>query len=273
MKSFDDLPDLFYLGFYHPKYNDYFNEYGNRILDLKNQDYHAINFFLQEFKKKIADHLSDEDIVIATVPPHRCTNPSSGIRDLARRLVNAYQNFSDAVLCLERVQDSNGNRTIANHLNSIKVTDPSIIKGKKVILIDDVLTSGSSIQVCKMLLRQAGAKSVKAIVLGKTIRNVEGAYDFIEQQKDEYFRETEEKSIYEHEEVEKWAGEQYSLIDAEEEYYDREADQEDIDDIENYFEDIECYFFEKRDKINTEKKEKIKMLTILKLRNIGIIKI
>jgi hypoxanthine phosphoribosyltransferase len=244
MTIFNDLPDLFYLGFYHPQYiyyedcyedNEYFNEYSNTILQLKKKEDHAINFFLQEFKR----FLNNEELAIATVPPHTSTNSSSGIRDVAKQLVKLYPNFSDAVFYLERFKDSNGNRTRDNHLRTIKVNNSSVIKDKKVILIDDVLTTGSSIEACKKLLLDAGAKQVKVIVLGKTIRNVEDAHDFIDKKIDEdleeavkdvcfkyrYLRKVDEtiqdvlkeESINEHIEIDKWADEQYNYLDQDDE--------------------------------------------------------
>jgi hypoxanthine phosphoribosyltransferase len=238
MKMFNNLPDLFYLGFYHPhpQDNKYFNEYSSTILELKNRKDRAINFFLQEFKH----FLINEDIAITTVPPSTSTKPSSGTRDLAQQLVNSYYNFTDAVFCLERFQNSNCNRTLDNHLRTIKVNNPSVIKDKKVILMDDVLTTGSSIQACKKLLIESGVKEVKIIVLGKTMRNVEDAHDFIDQKIDEYLQDAleeldreyffsiqgyereqdleKEKSINEHLVVDEWANDQYSYLDTDEEY-------------------------------------------------------
>ncbi|MBD2485094.1 ComF family protein [Planktothrix sp. FACHB-1365] len=266
MKTFNDLPDVFYLGFYHPRYiyyencyedNEYFNEYSHTILELKDGKYDAINFFLKELKY----FLSDEDIAITTVPPHTSANSSSGIRELAKQLVKSYINFTDAVSCLERFQNSSRNRTKDNHLKSIKVANSSVIQDKKVILMDDVLTTGSSIQVCKTLLLEAGAKEVKVIVLGKTIRNVEDAHYFIEQNQDEYIKETldelnlehnlvmqqyemetdylTEEESNEHNEVDKWAEEQHSYfgLDDEDHYYIEEVAQqqhEEINETYNY---------------------------------------
>ncbi|WP_353932964.1 phosphoribosyltransferase family protein [Okeanomitos corallinicola TIOX110] len=245
MTIFNKLPDLFYLGFYHPQYNYYedcyednehFNEYSHTILELKNRKHYAINFFLQKFKL----FLNNEKIAIATVPPHTSADPSSGIRDLAKQLIKLYPSFSDAVFCLERFKDSHRNRTIDNHLSTIKVNKSSAIKDKKVILLDDVLTTGSSIEACKKLLLDAGAKEVKVIVLGKTMRDVEDTHDFIEQKIDEYLQDSleevyfeyrylmkddetiqdvlKEEAINEHLEVDEWANEQYSYLDTQEEY-------------------------------------------------------
>lgn len=48
------------------------------------------------------------------------------------------------------------------------VTKPQEIRGKSVILIDDVFTTGATLKTASMTLKQAGAKSVSAIVFAQT---------------------------------------------------------------------------------------------------------
>uniref|UniRef100_UPI00286EA971 hypothetical protein n=1 Tax=Chamaesiphon sp. VAR_69_metabat_338 TaxID=2964704 RepID=UPI00286EA971 len=64
MNKFDTLPALYYLGFYHPKFNYYegfyndncnFNEFSNRILTLKDRDYLTIHYFRDILTKLIED--------------------------------------------------------------------------------------------------------------------------------------------------------------------------------------------------------------------------
>ncbi|MGK7933777.1 MAG: ComF family protein [Microcystaceae cyanobacterium] len=196
MKNFNDLPDTFFLGSYHPKYNYYddyyednwwFNEFSNNILDLKDRNSLAIYFFLNRLKHLI----SDDEVIVTTVPSHSCNISSSGIRDLAQKLVQSKKDFIDGTLCLERfksiekLSSSFNNRSLNTHLNSVKISHSELIKDKQVILMDDVLTSGNSVQACKQLLLEGGAKAVKIIVLGKTIRNPEELHYCIEQKRDE----------------------------------------------------------------------------------------
>jgi predicted amidophosphoribosyltransferase len=42
------------------------------------------------------------------------------------------------------------------------------VRGKNVVLIDDVMTSGASLHTAARVLRQAGALKVSALVLART---------------------------------------------------------------------------------------------------------
>jgi ComF family protein len=54
-----------------------------------------------------------------------------------------------------------------NTRGAFKVTDAAGVCGKDVLIIDDVLTTGSTISECARALRKAGAKSISALVLAK----------------------------------------------------------------------------------------------------------
>ncbi len=63
-------------------------------------------------------------------------------------------------------QGGNRNRTL---LAPRLAADPKL-KGKKVILIDDVITTGSSLLAAADMLNQQGATVLGSIVCGKTLR-------------------------------------------------------------------------------------------------------
>lgn len=48
-----------------------------------------------------------------------------------------------------------------------KVSKPELIKGKIVLLVDDVFTTGSTIYECSSVLRKAGAKDVRALTIAQ----------------------------------------------------------------------------------------------------------
>ena len=52
-----------------------------------------------------------------------------------------------------------------NLKDAFRVSTPSKIKGRNIILIDDVVTTGSTIKEIKKVLKKSGAKKVKAFVV------------------------------------------------------------------------------------------------------------
>lgn len=53
----------------------------------------------------------------------------------------------------------------SNVTNAFKVIDVNKVKGKKILLIDDVLTSGSTVNECSRVLKEAGAVRVDIAVI------------------------------------------------------------------------------------------------------------
>jgi orotate phosphoribosyltransferase len=168
---FDKLPDKYMLGFYYPadfeyyddgKYpeNDEFNGYSEMIIDLKDHHDEAISSFYNNLSK-IFSNLKD---VAITTPP-----TSSGIVQLAQMLSAYNDNITDLTGCFGR----HSKRDIYLNKN-YPITD------RKIILLDDVVTSGETMELCKAELSKAGAKEVKCITLGRTWRGMQDAYEKIE---------------------------------------------------------------------------------------------
>lgn len=65
--------------------------------------------------------------------------------------------------------DQSSLKTKADRMKNLrdcfKVSNPSKIKGRNIILIDDVVTTGSTIKEIKKVLKKSGAKKVKAFVV------------------------------------------------------------------------------------------------------------
>lgn len=186
MLSYLNLPDIFYLGVYQPLtgecegYFD-FTEYSSGILALKNCDSEAINYFADCIYYNLAN---DFDCILV-VPPHYSSNNNSGIKILSQKIANKHK-LIDGTSCLIRHKPidrlaTGGNRSLEMHLQSIKLVNQPIIQGKKLLLLDDISTTGNSLKACKELLKSSGATTVKCFVLGKTIRYQEDLNLFDEQ--------------------------------------------------------------------------------------------
>lgn len=82
---------------------------------------------------------------------------------------------ADARLLL-RTRDTPSQRTLpraerlANLVGAFAIEPlrAGVLRGKKVVLIDDVMTSGASLYTAARLLREAGATQVSALVLART---------------------------------------------------------------------------------------------------------
>ena len=53
----------------------------------------------------------------------------------------------------------------ANILGAFEVTDPMLVRGKRILLLDDIITTGATASECARVLLTAGAKEVKLATL------------------------------------------------------------------------------------------------------------
>ncbi|MDY6407952.1 MAG: phosphoribosyltransferase family protein, partial [Pseudomonadota bacterium] len=54
--------------------------------------------------------------------------------------------------------------------NAFRVVCSNTIKGKNILLIDDVMTTGATVSECAKVLKKAGARKVKVITLYRVIK-------------------------------------------------------------------------------------------------------
>ncbi len=140
--------------------------HSGRILDLKDCLPKGIDYFIPlRDKLKITE-------AITIVPSHDPAKTTSGLALLVAKLTDG-QGYVDASGCLVRhtkIQKlaSGGDRSKQVHLDSIRVANTQLIEGRRVLLIDDVMTSGNSLIACKSLLLTAGAAHVTCLALGRT---------------------------------------------------------------------------------------------------------
>ena len=57
----------------------------------------------------------------------------------------------------------------SNLHGAMQVADPAAVKGKGVLLVDDVMTTGATAQACALALSKAGARQVHVLTLARAV--------------------------------------------------------------------------------------------------------
>ena len=121
---------------------------------------------------------ADSEAVLVPVPLHRSRLWSRGFnqsalvaRELARRL-----KIADNPLVLQRIRRTpplkgmsplQRRKTVAG---AFRVTDRSAVAGKTIVLVDDVLTTGSTAEACARALKRAGAARVELVSWARVVK-------------------------------------------------------------------------------------------------------
>jgi predicted amidophosphoribosyltransferase len=161
-------------GFYHRYWNpdktrnQAFDMFSGKILDVKEKKERGISYFFQQLDEEICKGVS-----ICVVPSHtEGLSNDSGIAELARRL--ARNGRIDKVDFLVRTKTIDklaygGSRDISVQLDSIGVNPYMTVEGDVVLIVDDVTTSGASLEACRKILLESGAERVAMLALGQSV--------------------------------------------------------------------------------------------------------
>ncbi|MGP8331132.1 MAG: hypothetical protein ACT6FB_02135 [Methanosarcinaceae archaeon] len=146
-----------------------FRQFSKQIHHVKNQNPDVI----ENFTNQLRDILNDnEEYVICVIPSSKKGLANSGIRTVAKRLCQPpIIDGTDIITrnkTLEPNHKSKQRRTMEQELDSLTIVKKEIIKGKQVLLLDDVATRGYSLNAGRLKLKEAGALLVAAIALGHT---------------------------------------------------------------------------------------------------------
>ncbi len=163
--------DSFFLDIYRPKnHPEYSSHQHSQDIDILR------NKRKEEIIKKFADTLKPyipEGICICAVPPAVAVTHRTGIQLVAKILSSGKRiDATDCLVRLKRVPTAaqTSDRTEQDHIDSITVRRPELIRDFRFLLIDDVYISGTSLNACKKLLLDAGAAEVRILALGLTWR-------------------------------------------------------------------------------------------------------
>ena len=128
----------------------------------------------------VQDHLAGRYDLITWVPLSRARLRQRGYDQamlLASAAALALDDVAAETLC--KVRDTEAQSGLgkndasrrANVLSAYQVTDPALVEGRRVLLIDDIVTTGSTLSECARVLRTAGAADVVCAALARSRRS------------------------------------------------------------------------------------------------------
>jgi ComF family protein len=145
------------------------------LLAFKHGDRTDAGVHLARWLRRAGEPLVEACDVIVPVPLHRWRFLWRAYNQAAL-LANALSKLTDKptvpdALVRTRATPSQGhlnrNDRRRNVKNAFRVLRTRAVEGKKVLLIDDVLTTGATVEGCTRALLAAGAQSVDVLVLGR----------------------------------------------------------------------------------------------------------
>lgn len=155
----------------------YENNVRKIILDYKFNDkayfYEIFAKFLLK-NKKICRFFETYDI-ITPVPIHKKRKALRGYNQsklIARKIANSYENLEYLELLEKKINNKPQSsltklERIQNTKNVYCAKKIEKINGKNIILIDDIYTTGSTVNECSKILKQNGARNVAIITIAK----------------------------------------------------------------------------------------------------------
>jgi competence protein ComFC len=126
----------------------------------------------------VRDHLKDRYDLITWVPLSERRKKQRGYDQAMLLALSAALSLEDvAVETLRKIRHTDAQSGLsedaarrANILGAYEVTDRELVAGKRILLIDDVITTGSTISECARILRSAGATDVVCATLARARR-------------------------------------------------------------------------------------------------------
>lgn len=157
------------------------------MMRFKLQEESAIALFGKQLKEGIvelvySDRTPINYITLAVMPSHAAYKWGAPLELVCHSLCKGL-GMVDGTRLLVRLTThdkltSGGDRSIESHLETMK-TDPQYrVKGKTIIVLDDVTTSGNSLKAAESLLYQSGAKKVYLIAIAQTRAGTDRGYDY-----------------------------------------------------------------------------------------------
>ncbi len=159
------------------------SSYVNKLiyaLKTDNEDT-AARVFAQMMSREILLHFTRAGKNVAewiiTYPPRRAEKKDELCFDQAERLARMCAEYTGARFARLFVRQGGAEQKLLNSAertentkSAFRLKKASAIRGTRVILCDDVLTTGATLAACASLLKDAGAEEIAVVTAAKTLR-------------------------------------------------------------------------------------------------------
>lgn len=137
----------------------------------------GIQFLIKEFISEVKRPEAD---VIIPIPLHGSKMLERGFNQAKIISQSICEKYSLRLVdnCLMRVRQTTALYGLSREqrqieLNSVfALLDADMIRGKRVLLVDDICTTGTTLSFCAKLLKEAGATQVSAFVLARSVKSL-----------------------------------------------------------------------------------------------------
>lgn len=131
--------------------------------------------FAEMLSSRYRKDISESDVIVP-VPMHRFKrlfrmyNPAQVLASELHQAINlpVYMDVLVKIKWTKAQTTLSRKARLKNIAGSIKIENISKVEGKKVILVDDVVTTGTTVDLCARLLKTAGAKEVVVLSIAAT---------------------------------------------------------------------------------------------------------
>ncbi|MCA1558776.1 MAG: hypothetical protein LC753_16435 [Acidobacteria bacterium] len=125
---------------------------------------------LSAMLRRHGSDLLQGEMIIVPVPLHRSRRRARGFNqaaELARHLGCPVYHALRRVRATPSQTDLPAGRRHANVRGAFALARRTSVRGKCVVLVDDVSTTGATLEACARVLREAGARDVRALTAAR----------------------------------------------------------------------------------------------------------
>lgn len=157
-------------------------EYSHPVTRLLHRlKYQADTTVVPALAQIVEPHLRNQSIqcdLVLPVPLHKRRLQRRGLNQsiyIAKLLFPRQENLIQKTV-LRRIRDTasqtglDGKQRRKNLSGAFTLVDTDWVKGKKVCLVDDVLTTGTTVAECSKVLRRGGAKEITVCTLARVVK-------------------------------------------------------------------------------------------------------